>query len=295
MKIFITGGSGQIGSHLIDFLNQKNDPKNDSPFVVKIYDIVNNPLEDILNYDYLLQEMINFEPQIIIHLAALSNITDCNNNPGKALIINGNGSGNVMKAAVECKTIKKIIYASTASVYGDLHCNNDESLCGFKEDDILDPDSIYGISKLVGETIITSYLSKCNIELNIIRMFNVVIKNKNLDRLFAAIQKPNFMIYGNDYNTEDGTCIRDYISINDVCSAIHCLINSQSKEQCNIYNISTGKGTSVLEIIKLFNMEIKYGPRRQGDINKSIGNNEKMRNLGWEPKDTITSIIKNFV
>jgi UDP-glucose 4-epimerase len=129
------------------------------------------------------------------------------------------------------------------------------------------------------------------------------MNNKNLDRLFAALQKPNFTIYGNDYQTPDGTCIRDYISINDVCRAINHLLNIPGS---GVYNICTGKGTSVLEIAKLWGIEVKYGPRRKGDINISIGNNYKLREnngeynienhdiFNFEIKDSIESIIASF-
>lgn len=306
MKIFITGGEGQIGTHLKEFFSHQNDMK------IMTYDLINN--EDILDYPLLLSKMRNFYPDIVIHLAAMSNITDCNNNPEKSLQVNGNGSGNVIRAAIQCTNVKKIIYSSTASVYGDLvnqeKCDTDLSVLSFNENSPLNPDSIYGHSKLLGEKILESYCqkntdifgisneNKFKGELIILRLFNVVMNNKNLDRLFAALQKPNFTIYGNDYQTPDGTCIRDYISINDVCCAIGHLLIIKSN---GIYNVCTGKGTSVLEIAKLCGIDVKYGPRRKGDINVSIGNNNRLMgtignddNNTFEIKDSIESIINGF-
>jgi len=316
VRIFITGGAGQIGLALQEHL-ATNSILADSNAIVYIYDLVNNPAQDIMNANQLEKEMREFRPEIVIHLAAISNITDCNNDPSKAFDVNGKGCANVIKAAIKSQ-VQKIIYSSTASVYSKTLDRDDFN----REDDAVSPDSIYGHSKYIGEKMLTYYcgtdsaaVDRFHGEVIILRLFNVVIEkkyismaNRSMDRLFNTLQNltvnDKFTIYGNKYDTKDGTCVRDYISVKDVCRAFSAAMDPPSVGErvasgVKIYNVCSGIETSVLQIINIWykkytekNFTVVFGEARKGDNARSIGDNSKISAaLGWKPQDTIEKMI----
>lgn len=303
INILVTGYCGYIGSALIEYL------RHDS-FVNKVvgYDISNG--DDILNFDSLVNVMTSNNIDIVIHLAALSSVSACNEDPTLAIKINGGGTRNVLDAMKQ-SGCKHIIYASTSSIYGD----NEQDL-PYTEDLTPSPCSSYGSSKMLGEQAIYNHYDLQGNSGNylIFRMFNVVgtsgfpeIDSKvsaGYDRLFAALESGQITIYGKDYNTIDGTCERDYVSLKDVCHAYllgvkTILIHKNLRE---IVNICTCNPTSVREMITIWNkvarsnklptVKHSYGPRRVGDPSKVYGPNEKAEKLlGWIPKRKIEDII----
>lgn len=312
VNILITGHKGYIGSALMRVLSQ-------TAHINKVvgYDIVDG--DDILDYNRLRDVMIVNKPDIVIHLAAISSISSCNSNPKQAFMTNGKGTKNVLDAMKEAGC-DHIIYASTSSVYG----NNYNTLT---ETTPLNPFSVYGLSKLVGEHAICNHFDyKQNHGGYLIyRMFNVAgtsgfsdIDSKvtgGYDRLFGALESGNITIYGDDYPTFDGTCERDYISLIDVCNAyirginlLACKFNVRE-----VVNICSGHSISVNSVIDIWNqvssrisdnsdryhkysllpiIKKKYGPRRQGDPARVRGSNKKSyKVLEWKPSKKMEDII----
>lgn len=313
ISVMVTGHRGYIGSALVQFLSSIR-------FINRIigYDISDG--NDILDYNNLINVMKSNDIDLVIHLAALSCITSCNENPRLAIRMNAIGTRNILNAMKECGC-NNIIYASTSSVYGN------KGDLPYSEDMHLFPCSIYGISKLLGEhAIYNHYELKGNPGSYLIfRMFNVVGSsgfnnidsnvNPGYDRLFTALQSGNITIYGKNYPTLDGTCERDYVSLKDVCQAyINGIIIMMSKREIrSTINICSGDTNSVKRIIYLWNLtrhliqhkspryeksnllpyvNYTYGSRRKGDPYRIYGSNEKaFKVIRWKPKRKIENII----
>lgn len=311
VTILITGHRGYIGSALFRTLSELN-------VIDRIvgYDLVDG--DDILNYERLLSTMMKSRPDIVIHLAALSSVTACNDDPKLAIKINGQGTLNVLNAMKEVGC-EHIIYASTSSVYGD------SKELPYNENSAIKPCSPYGVTKLLGEhAIFNHYIVKGNVgNYLIFRMFNVVgssgysdidaITSSGYDRLFGALQSGLVNIYGNNYPTFDGTCERDYVALKDVCDAYIkgiIVIGCKCKVR-EVINISTEEPVSVKWIIEVWNniserirnrprieynplpyVRCSYGPRRAGDPPKVCGSNKKAKTtLEWTPKRKIEDVI----
>ena len=309
LRIFITGYLGYIGTSLSYIITQ-----NYKICDIYGYDLLEN--NDILDYDKLKNAMIAYEPHVVIHLAAASSITQCNNNVMEAIKINALGTRNVINAMKASGCIN-IIYASTSSVYGS---SNGKA---FTETSISHPNSHYAYSKLLGEHVI---MNEKDINYIIFRMFNVVGNSGNAeidavikpgyDRLFTALKSGNITIYGNKYRTYDGTCERDYVSLKDTCMAYLLAINhlaTTKKQVCEILNVCTGIPISVLKLVKHWNNQVydlletnkKYrgnlveysiGESRAGDPALVYGSNEKIyRVLHWKPSKNMDDIIYDLL
>jgi UDP-glucose 4-epimerase len=273
MKILITGDQGYIGSALKEYLDHE----------LTGYDLINN--QDILDYNNLNNSMKDID--LVIHLAACSTISTCNNDPDLAYKINELGTENVLNA-MKANHCSKIIYASTSSVYG--------AGANLTEESEINCQSVYGASKYAGE------LKVINSGVNyiIFRMFNVVGQvNSQLfgfDRLFGALISGHVNIYGIDYDTRDGTCERDYISLNDVCLAYKLVIDNIDNQ---IYNLCSNIPRSVLEIIDEFKkyhfLAVDFTDRRLGDPDIVYGNNSKLKSLlNWDVTDDLEAIVKSI-
>jgi UDP-glucose 4-epimerase len=255
-KILVTGSSGYIGSHLCQIL------KKDSTIIVHGLD-KNNPIvaidkfykQNILNLQTLEEEY-----DCVIHLAAEVSVGESVKDPIKYYTTNVVGTLNVLE---HIKT-KRLVVASTGAA---------EQL-----------NSPYGISKKAMEEVVFQYCKNKNLPVTVFRFYNVVgsdgIAPTNPDGLFYAlinaINTGKFTIFGNDYNTIDGTCIRDYCHVNEICNALIAGISDSTNQ---IENLGHGVGTSVKEMIELFKainhceFEVAIGPRREGDIETSVLSN----------------------
>lgn len=309
MAILITGHRGYIGSALKEYLHQHLSDDN-----IIGYDIVDG--DDILNYERLARVMKENTVRLVIHLAALSSVTACNENPAEAKRINGYGTEVVLKAMQSANCVH-IIYASTSSVYG-----NQEEL-PYHERMNTQPCSPYGESKLQGEKVIQEYYRKGVIvgSYLIFRMFNVVGTSgvphvdkrvsAGYDRLFAALESGHITIYGSDFPTADGTGERDYVALKDVCHAYLLGIKAinENPHLREVVNISKGEPTSVQKIITIWNsitetidgynklpkLTYQYGDRRSGDPARVYGQNSHAKDvLGWMPTRKIDDIIRDL-
>ena len=304
MKILVTGGLGYIGSHISHLLgssaviidNLSNSSLNfrkKLPFAkVYIRNLNSHSLIKIFSVNIIIG---------VIHLASLKAVNESVDKPLKYYEENVVPTIHLLKTMKDF-SVKKLIFSSSATVYG----NNNKS--PLKEDMILKSTNPYGSTKICIENLIQDY---CNSDPKFkaisLRYFNPLGADKKaglvdqpkgvpqniLPKLISSIKhNQTFKIFGNDYKTRDGTCLRDYIHIKDLASAHTLALKKINKIKGHFpINIGLGKGISVLEIIKLFektnNISIKYkiSKRREGDIAINYADNSKAKKiLGWRPK-----------
>lgn len=248
-KILITGSSGYIGSHLCNMLAGE--------FEVHGLDIVDPKVEIDKFYKIDINKQFSIqgvEFDAVVHLAALTSVPESQERPISYYITNLNGTMNVLN---KVKT-KNFIFSSTGAAQDCL--------------------SAYGVSKRGAEDVVRAYTKMTNAEYTIFRFYNVigstVTMPTNPDGLFYNLDKAResgeFTIHGNDYpNTSDGTCVRDYVHVEEICHAIKMAIEKPAN---NTECLGHGVGYTVKEIVRLFqevnncDINVTYGPRRQGDI-----------------------------
>jgi UDP-glucose 4-epimerase len=315
MNILITGGAGYIGSHITEQLIKK---KNN----IIILDNLETGYKKLINKKAIfikgdinekkkLASILNkYKIETIFHLAAYLNVSEAEKYKLKYEKNNIQGTKNLLLACKNSR-VKNLIFSSSCSVYGNVKGSVSES----KK---LNPQGYYAYTKFKGEELVKKYSKKFNYTYGILRYFNVagasnsgkigeiekshghLIKNLAIQSLK---KKPVISIYGKDYPTKDGTCIRDYIHVVDLAN-IHIVgMNYLNKfKKSFIVNSGYGKGYSVKEIVNIFkknkkNLSIKYEKRRLGDIAQVYSNTKKFQNLfKWKPKhNSIYKIIKSAI
>lgn len=321
--IIVTGGSGYIGSHtMLELLKDSSyypvcidNFSNSYPEVVdRIKNISGKKFDfhktDICNKSELEKIFQHYEKvHGIIHFAAYKSVGESCENPEKYYHNNILGLVYLLEMVKKYK-VDSFIFSSSCSVYG-----NAKELPVTESSPLSVPESPYAHSKLIGEQIITQYakyFSGCNYIL--LRYFNPVGAHPSGELGEYPIQKPTnlfpvitqaasgllrFTIHGTDYPTEDGTCIRDYIHVCDIAKAHVLALNYSSQPGIpEIFNLGSGKGNSVLEIVEAFkkycHLEIPYekGPRRAGDVIKIYANNEKARKLlNWQCEYSLKDMV----
>jgi len=305
MRILVTGGAGYIGSHtchvlcekgydVIVYDNLKNGHKKSLPKKVKL---IVGDLEDTKRLNKCFKKDIDG----VIHFAGFIEIEESMKDPLKFYknnISNGINLLNVMSK----NNVKNIVYSSSAGVYGQ----PDE--VPIKEDSKKHPVNNYGLTKLMFEQILDS----CKINSICLRYFNAagagfeIGEDHNPEShliplvLGSALGKNEFKIFGNDYNTPDGSCIRDYVHVLDLADVHLAALESLSKGIKGKYNVGTGKGSSILEIVNLCEevtgktINKDFSERRKGDPAKLIADVSKIYNeIGWKARYDIKDIIKS--
>ena len=257
-KILITGYSGYIGSHLSQILLK--DPTLELHGLDKQPPIIKLHKQFAQDISFDTEWYINEEYDCVIHLAAEVAVGRSVLNPTLYYLTNTFGTLNVLN---KIKT-KRLVIASTGAAAG--------------------LGSPYGISKRAMEDIVTQYCGESKVPFTIFRFYNVTgsdgIEPTNPDGLFASLiaatKTGKFTIFGNDYNTKDGTCVRDYTHVNEICNAVIQGINESTNQ---IENLGHGVGTTVKEMVELFKavnnveFEVVNGPRREGDLEVSVLSN----------------------
>ena len=252
-KILITGNSGYIGSHLTKMLQDE--------YEVHGLDVNPPQLTPHTQYNIDIRRMFNIEDEYdaVIHLAALVNVGESEQIPIQYYITNLNGTMNVLN---KIKT-KNFIFASTGAADG----------C----------ESAYGISKRAAEDVVREYCTVHSTkDYTIFRFYNVIGSDgfapTNPDGLMFNLMKARetgeFTIFGKDYEqTSDGTCVRDYVHVNEICDALKQAIEKPSN---SIECLGHGVGYTVREIVNLFqkvndvDFDVVYGPKRKGDLPVSV-------------------------
>ena len=314
-NILITGGAGYIGSHIAEVLIKKKK---------RIYIVDNlstgfkkliNKKAFFYNFNILNTRKLNNKIQkkkidSVIHLAASISIADGEKKPKLYFKNNVSGTKSLLNA---CKysLVKNIIFSSTAAVYEDKQKIVSET-------SKIKPKSVYGKTKLKAEKEIILNCKKNQINYGILRYFNVcgasssgkiglITKSDHLFKnISAQVMKKNplIKIYGSNYNTPDGTAIRDYIHVSDLADIHYKVLKKIANEnKSKILNCGYSKGVSVKEVAKEFKkqinkkIEIEYIRRRVGDMEMIIANNKSLKKfIKWKPKFfNLSTIVKSCI
>jgi UDP-glucose 4-epimerase len=306
-KILVVGGAGYIGAH-VAYLLQENG------YCVRIYDNFSNGLKSRIDgkfSDVVIGDVLDRQALIsacegidaVIHLAAKKAVGESVDNPLKYYENNVGGTLNLL-AAMSLKGVKRIVFSSTAAVYAP-----SEKL-SITEADLTEPLSPYGQTKLLSEKLISAVAKAENLSAISLRYFNVVgalrdefadnSKDNLVPKVFAALKAgKNPEIYGSDYPTKDGSCIRDYIHISDLAKAhLVALEKVFAANVDEVYNVGSGTGYSVTEMINQIAESIgkpitpTLSPRRPGDTAQLIASIAKIeRDLGWKPERSLKEMI----
>ena len=312
-NILVTGGAGYIGSHIVEKLVKKKFLKI---FIVDDLStghkrLINKKATFIkanINKTKLIKKIIlKNKIDTIIHLAAKTIVTESEKKPKLYYKVNVLGTKSLLNAAKN-SLVKNFLFSSTAAVYGSKIRYVNENSKTF-------PDSIYGKTKLQAENLVKRNFKKNYI---ILRYFNVVGASPSkkiglinrygqLFKNFAVEilkNKPKLSVYGKDYDTKDGTCIRDFIHVNDLAEIhLKVLLKVSKNNKSVILNCGYGKGFSVLEVVNNFKkfsknkVTVKFQKRRKAEIVESIANVTKLKNyLKWKPKFfNLNKMIKNSI
>ncbi|MFA5574688.1 MAG: UDP-glucose 4-epimerase GalE [Brumimicrobium sp.] len=321
-NIIVTGGAGYIGSHTVVSLIEKGY----KPIIID--DFRNAQKDVILRLEKITKESIIYYPIAcqnkeelrevfqkhkingIIHFAADKAVGESVQNPLKYFDNNFGSLVSLLQVAEEFQ-IQHFIFSSSCTVYG-----SPENIPVVEESKV-SYNSPYGYTKKVCEEMLIQYVeSRPNFKATLLRYFNPIGAHESgligeepdgipnnllpfITQTALGIRK-ELIVFGEDYGTPDGTCIRDYIHVVDLAEAhVVALENSgKTKENPAIYNVGTGKGTSVLEMIRIFDeisglkLSYKVGARRAGDIPQIFANTHKINNvLKWKAKRTIKEAI----
>jgi UDP-glucose 4-epimerase len=323
-KIIVTGGLGFIGSHtavclheagfepiIIDNLsNSKIEALKGIATLIGYTPIF---IEGDVNHTELLTQLIQqHQPEAVIHFAAYKAVGESVEKP---LMYYQNNVGGLMSLLQAMKTsgLKNVVFSSSCTVYGE------PAEIPVKETTVTKPaESPYGATKQMGEIILRDNSNWLNTQC--LRYFNPIgahpsgligelplgVPNNLIPYLTQTVAgiRNSLTVHGSDYSTPDGTCIRDYIHVMDLAeahvSAVQRLIGNNQNEAFEVFNIGTGTGSSVLEVIQTFErvnqipVPHTMGPRRAGDVVQVWAETTKVENvLGWKAKRDLAEMLKD--
>ena len=320
--ILITGAAGYIGSHCA--LNRLENGYNlvlfdnldtghfETVETLKSLDLKGQIADfiqgDLKNFDDINTVFQNHKIRGVIHFAAHSLVEESVCNPQKYYKNNVIGSQNLFKAMLD-NNVLKIVFSSTAAVYGIVETPE------IHEDFIKNPVNPYGESKLQVENFLCDYAKTHGLQSVIFRYFNVAgadslarIGEKHNPEthlipnlLKAVLNRDTFKLFGDDHETSDGTCIRDYVNIEDLAEAHRLGLEKLFSDNISaIYNLGTQDGFSVKEVLDICmeittqNIDFEICPKRVGDPPKLVANSSKAKDeLNWVSKRTIFDTIKS--
>jgi len=314
MKILVCGGAGYIGSHMVAHLLENGNEvvvldnfqkgHRDSLLGGKVYegDLRDRKILDKVFTENLIDAVIDFAADSLVGESVIEPLKYFDNNVGSVISL---------FSAMRDYKVKYIVFSSTAATYGD-----PENL-PIQEEDRTFPTNPYGESKLTVEKILKWCDKAYGIKYTALRYFNAAgahLSGKigedhrpetHLIPIILQValgQREKIMVFGDDYNTEDGTCVRDYVHVSDLASAhLLALLRLYKGEDSRIFNLGNGKGFSNKQVIQavreVTGKEIKaeMGLRRAGDPATLIASSEKaVKELGWKPKyNSLESIIES--
>ena len=315
MKVLVTGGAGYIGSHAVKVLLNKGYD------VVVVDNLATGHVEavderaklyigDIADEEFMGKVFSENEIIGVIHFAAFSLVGESMTNPYKYYENNVSKTNHLLKSMVE-NNVMNLVFSSTAATYGE------PEKTPIYESDPQVPTNVYGQTKLAMEHMIGWYGKAHGLNSVALRYFNVAgaIEDGSIGEAHnpethlipiilqvANGKRPKINVFGDDYSTKDGTCIRDYIHVLDLCEAhvlaLEYLINGN---QIDNFNLGSGEGFSVLEMIEAarrvtgHSIPAEIAPRRAGDPAVLIANSDKARKvLGWNPtRENIEVMIRD--
>ena len=315
MSILVTGGAGYIGSHTVYKLIEEGRDvviidNLETGYIEAVHPKARFYKGDIRDKDFLNSVFSKEKIDAVIHFAANSLVGESMKNPLKYYDNNLYGTKVLLSSMIE-NNINKIVFSSTAATYGE------PEKYPIEETDKTEPTNTYGETKLAMEKMFKWTGVAHGLKYVSLRYFNACgahesgkigeAHNPETHLIPLILQVPNgkrefISIFGNDYNTEDGTCIRDYIHVTDLANA-HILAVDYllAGNESNIFNLGNGKGFSVKQVIdvarKITNFDIPevIGDRREGDPAILIASSQKAKEvLGWKPEhDSLEEIISS--
>lgn len=326
MKVLVTGGCGYIGAHtIVDLINHGFDVvsvdsniRSTTQLLEGIEKItgkkIHNYKVDLCNLEDT-HAVFHENRDIcgVIHFAALKTVPESVAEPLLYFHNNLTSLVNILKCIQEFK-IPNFVFSSSCSVYG-----NTTALPVVEETPLGEAQSPYARTKQMGEQIISDYSRVNDTQSILLRYFNPVGAHSSAligelplgkpDNLVPMItqtaigKRPRMIVFGHDYDTRDGSCIRDYIHVMDIANAhtraLQYLLDKKNSNNCEVFNLGTGNGVTVLEAIKAFEkisgvkLNYELGPRRPGDVIAIYANNTHAREkLGWEPKIGIEDMMR---
>lgn len=319
-RILVTGGLGYIGAHTCVALAEAgyhpvvidNLLRSEISVKIAIEEITGKSLEfyeiDAKDFEKVKKSIGNIDG--VIHFAALKSASDSIINPSDYYTENLDSLLSIINVANDLEA-QSFIFSSSATVYGDTKETfvNEETILGH-------PLNPYGHTKVLGERILKS--GKHKFKSILLRYFNPVGAHEsakigelpidipsNLVPFItqtASLKRERLTIFGNDYNTKDGTCIRDFIHVQDLAEAHVAAIkySQEMKEHHDIFNVGTGEGHTVLELVRIFEkvnrikLNFKFGPRRIGDIESIHADTSKIEKvIGWRHKRNIETCMRS--
>jgi UDP-glucose 4-epimerase len=324
-KILVTGGSGYIGAHTIldliengfEVISVDNQSRSNNKLLEGIEQVtgvkVKNYKVDLCDFDdthAIFTE--NDDIAGVIHFAAYKAVGESVDKPLLYFHNNLNSLINLLRCVEEFKT-PYFVFSSSCTVYG-----NPDSIPVTEETPMKAAESPYGLTKQMGEDIISAFAAKGSTQCILLRYFNPAGAHPSIllgefpigrpQNLTPAITQtaigkiPELTVFGDDYPTRDGSCVRDFIHVCDLASAhtlaLKYLIAGKNGSPREVFNLGTGNGITVLEAIKAFEkvsgqaLNYRIGPRREGDVVAIYANNDRATDkLGWKPRFTLEDIM----
>ena len=315
--ILVTGGAGYIGSHLVMALLEKGEDvivfdslelgHAETIETLKKYGNLKFVKGNLKNLDEIRGAFLVNKIDSVVHFAAYSQVAESVKNPQKYYYNNVYGTLNLLNAMLEFG-VKKIVFSSTAATYGE------PVYTPIDEKHPQHPINPYGNSKLMVEKIMDDYDKAYGLKSVRLRYFNVAGADSKarigewhepethlIPNVLKAKEDKVFKMFGTDYDTIDGTCVRDYINVEDLAQAhIKALDYLNNGGETNFFNLGTTGGNSVKEVftaceeVKGASIPLEICPRRGGDPAILVADNKKAKEvLGWVPQHDLTDCIKS--
>ena len=325
VKILVTGGCGYIGSHTLvdliengyDVVSVDNNSRSHASMLERVERITGQKIKnykvDLCNFDdtfAIFQE--NTDIRGVIHFAAYKSVNESVEQPLLYFENNLFSLINLLKCVQDFE-IPWFVFSSSCTVYGMPDISPVTETTPPKP-----AESPYGSTKQMGEQIVNEFAKTGSTKCILLRYFNPVGAHPSAiigempmgkpQTLFPAITQtaigkiPGMIVYGNDYPTRDGSCIRDFVHVCDIAHAhtlaLDYIAEGKNKSSCEVFNLGTGNGVTVLEAIHAFEkfnaLKLNYtiGPRRPGDVMAIYASNDLARSqLGWEPKYGLEEMV----
>jgi len=321
MKILVTGGVGYIGSHtVVELINEGYEPviidnfsNSNAEMLKRLESLTGKSLlfheGDCCDIAFLKQVFRAHTFEGVIHFAAFKAVGESVENPIKYYENNLGSLVSILKTMQEFG-VKQFVFSSSCTVYG----NPENSKCVYETTPLGVPNSPYGWTKFMGEQIVKDIVASNKIKAVLLRYFNPIGAHSSgmigefpqgtpnnivpyITQTMVGIRE-SLTVFGSDYETPDGTCIRDYIHVVDLAKAHILALSHTSEINPEIFNLGTGTGTSVLELIQAFEevtnkkLNWNFGPRRAGDVTEIYANTEKAASeLGWNSKYNVKDAL----
>lgn len=312
--VLVVGGAGYVGSHAVKRLIKDGNR-------VSVFDDLSTGHRElagraeffegsILDHDRISHVVRTFRPQCVMHFAAKALVGESVENPALYYRVNVVGAANLFDSLREHAPGAKVVFSSTCSLYGNAGGRLDESLP-------LRPMNPYATTKMVIEELLRDYSAAYGLRSVCLRYFNAAGADSEgelgeihdpethlIPKLLRAHKHGtigDFRVHGNDYPTRDGTCVRDYIHVEDLADAhvraMEYLLRGGATE---VFNLGTETGSSVLEVARMVEkitgarLDLQVGPRRAGDPAELIAVATKAnRVLGWSAKHDLESVVRS--